>query len=119
VRILAGLLGRGVSSSAGSLLNAKPPGIPPGGGSVPGGYANLSSEISSRSGFRIDIDAFGVSLGSFESQFGSSFAVVYDMVILIVLMCFPRVNTAIELPCTIIDASTKNVVIGQMSSMII
>jgi hypothetical protein len=42
----------------------------------------------------------------------SSGAVVYDMVRLKVLMRFPNVKTAMEEPCTRIEAMTRNDTIG-------
>ena len=44
----------------------------------------------------------------------SSLAWVYDMVKLNWLIRFPRVNTAMDEPCTKIEVTTRKVVSGQM-----
>ena len=51
-------------------------------------------------------------------QFGSSTAFEYDIVNVKVLMCLPRVKTAIDDPCTMIEVRTRKHVIGQISSII-
>ena len=90
------------------------------GGSVPGGYSGSfsSEEASVSSPLRNDIEPLAIDCTRgrrFIHDGPSSLAWVYDKVIVNVLMRLPKVNTAIDEPCTRIDEITRKVVIGQIS----
>ena len=85
------------------------------GGSVPGGKAGFSSDSKDASLiFDMDLDCDEMR-GRRVIQLGpASLSLVYVSESVRVLIRLPRVNTAIEDPCTKIEDRTRKVVTGQM-----
>jgi hypothetical protein len=81
-------------------------------------FSNLSSSasVSDPNDFACDLEVDEIRGSLFNHPGPSSPAVVYDIVSVNVLMCLPRVKTAIEEPCTMIEEMTKKVVIGQINA---